>query len=203
MPPIHTTEFAETALATPTTTEAVVYYNQAQYPGKILAPVQLTGPAYGGTLDTNGPAFGCQRVENATRYQLLFGSDPDRDYLAAGLTIYLVLQSLVIIGGNLGVLPLTGVTLPFVSYGGSSLLTSFLSLFLILLVSSPIARAEDAISFGLDWLAEAEILEILAKRNLDLKLQDEIRNDLERKARIHPELTNLIRDALDHLTMSI
>jgi cell division protein FtsW (lipid II flippase) len=46
-------------------------------------------------------------------------------YLAAGLTIFLVMQSLVIIGGNLGVLPLTGVTLPFVSYGGSSLLTSF------------------------------------------------------------------------------
>ena len=48
-------------------------------------------------------------------------------YLAAGLTAYLVGQSILIIGGNLRLLPLTGVTLPFISYGGSSLLTSFLS----------------------------------------------------------------------------
>ncbi len=58
--------------------EAIVFFNQATYPGKILAPVQLTGPAHGSTLGTNGAALGCQHVENATRYQLLFGSDPDR-----------------------------------------------------------------------------------------------------------------------------
>ncbi|MBI9048452.1 MAG: FtsW/RodA/SpoVE family cell cycle protein [Anaerolineaceae bacterium] len=44
--------------------------------------------------------------------------------LGAGLIIYLILQSILIMGGNLGTLPLTGVTLPFVSYGGSSLLSS-------------------------------------------------------------------------------
>ena len=40
------------------------------------------------------------------------------------------------LGGNLRLLPLTGVTLPFVSYGGSSLLTSFLCLLLLLHISN-------------------------------------------------------------------
>jgi hypothetical protein len=58
--------------------EALVYLNATLYPGKILAPVQLTGPTNGSTIDTNGTVFGCQTVENAVRYQLLFGSNPDR-----------------------------------------------------------------------------------------------------------------------------
>ena len=57
-------------------------------------------------------------------------------YLAGGLTTYLIAQSILIIGGNLRLLPLTGVTLPFVSYGGSSLLTSFLALLLLLHIST-------------------------------------------------------------------
>jgi cell division protein FtsW (lipid II flippase) len=56
--------------------------------------------------------------------------------LAAGLTAYLVGQSILIIGGNLRLFPLTGVTLPFVSYGGSSLVTSYLSLLFLLLISN-------------------------------------------------------------------
>lgn len=62
--------------------------------------------------------------------------DAFRRYLAAGLTIHLVAQSILIVGGNLRLLPLTGVTLPFVSYGGSSLVTSFLSLMLLLIISN-------------------------------------------------------------------
>lgn len=57
-------------------------------------------------------------------------------YLATGLTAYLVGQSILIIGGNLRLLPLTGVTLPFVSYGGSSLLTSFICLGLMAQISA-------------------------------------------------------------------
>jgi len=53
------------------------------------------------------------------------GYDKFHRYLAAGLTTFLIAQSLLIIGGNLRLLPLTGVTLPFISYGGSSLLVSF------------------------------------------------------------------------------
>lgn len=65
----------------------------------------------------------------------LRAADPYRRILGAGLTAHLVIQGVVIIGGNLRLLPLTGVTLPFVSYGGSSLLTSFLSLVLLLQIS--------------------------------------------------------------------
>ncbi|MBN2146636.1 MAG: FtsW/RodA/SpoVE family cell cycle protein [Anaerolineales bacterium] len=67
----------------------------------------------------------------------LYASDLFRRYLAAGLIAHLAAQSILIIGGNLRLLPLTGVTLPFVSYGGSSLLASLLSLLLLLLISVP------------------------------------------------------------------
>ncbi len=61
--------------------------------------------------------------------------DTYRRYLSAGLTAYLVGQALLIIAGSLRLLPLTGITLPFVSYGGSSLLTSFAALLLLMLIS--------------------------------------------------------------------
>ncbi|HLF74487.1 MAG TPA: FtsW/RodA/SpoVE family cell cycle protein [Anaerolineales bacterium] len=62
--------------------------------------------------------------------------DSFRRLLAAGITAYLGIQTLLIISGNLRLLPLTGVTLPFVSYGGSSLLTSFTALLFLLLISN-------------------------------------------------------------------
>jgi cell division protein FtsW (lipid II flippase) len=63
--------------------------------------------------------------------------DRFRRFLATGIVAYLGIQSLLIIGGNIRVLPLTGVTLPFVSYGGSSLLTSFIAVILLLIISTP------------------------------------------------------------------
>ena len=51
-------------------------------------------------------------------------ADDFRSLLATGLTLVIVVQAAIIAGGNLRVLPLTGVTLPFVSYGGSSLLVN-------------------------------------------------------------------------------
>jgi len=62
--------------------------------------------------------------------------DVFRRLLAAGVTAYLGVQALLIIGGNLRLLPLTGVTLPFISYGGSSLLTSFVALLILLHISN-------------------------------------------------------------------
>lgn len=62
--------------------------------------------------------------------------DNFRRFLAAGLIAYLSAQSILIIGGNIRLLPLTGVTLPFVSYGGSSLLTAFIALLILILLSS-------------------------------------------------------------------
>jgi cell division protein FtsW len=55
--------------------------------------------------------------------------------LAAGLSIMLGVQSLIIMGGSLRLIPITGVTLPFVSYGGSSMLGSFVLVGLLLLLS--------------------------------------------------------------------
>jgi cell division protein FtsW (lipid II flippase) len=67
----------------------------------------------------------------------IHSSDPFRRTLAGGLTAFLVAQSMLIMGGNLRLLPLTGVTLPFVSYGGSSLLVSFVIVILLLHISVP------------------------------------------------------------------
>ena len=66
-------------------------------------------------------------------------------YLTLGLVFYFGVQSILIIGGNIGLLPLTGVTLPFVSYGGSSLLVSFSTLLMLLTISdrtSPIIKSK-------------------------------------------------------------
>jgi cell division protein FtsW (lipid II flippase) len=65
--------------------------------------------------------------------------------LATGLTAYIGVQALIIIGGNIRLFPLTGVTLPFVSYGGSSLLTSFIALSLLLIISNKIDKEPTAI----------------------------------------------------------
>jgi len=64
--------------------------------------------------------------------------------LAAGLTLMLVVQALMIMAGVLKLLPLTGVTLPFISYGGSSLLACYIMIGLLLRLSAeaaPIRRA--------------------------------------------------------------
>jgi cell division protein FtsW (lipid II flippase) len=55
--------------------------------------------------------------------------------LAAGLTFGFALQTFIIVGGILRLIPLTGITLPFVSYGGSSVVANFLVLAGLLLVS--------------------------------------------------------------------
>jgi cell division protein FtsW (lipid II flippase) len=56
--------------------------------------------------------------------------------LAVGLTFGFVLQTFIIVGGVVRIIPLTGITLPFVSYGGSSIVANFIMLAGLLLVSN-------------------------------------------------------------------
>jgi cell division protein FtsW (lipid II flippase) len=56
--------------------------------------------------------------------------------MAVGLTTILAVQTFIIVGGNLRLIPLTGITLPFISYGGSSVLMNFLIIGLLLRISA-------------------------------------------------------------------
>lgn len=58
-------------------------------------------------------------VVGSTNFEMLFG---------IGLAIYFVSHFIVNIGMNIGLMPVTGITLPFMSYGGSHLITEFLGL---------------------------------------------------------------------------
>jgi cell division protein FtsW (lipid II flippase) len=66
----------------------------------------------------------------------LLAGDGFSKLLAAGLTFGFALQTFIILGGILRLIPLTGITLPFVSYGGSSVLANFVLLAGLMLVSN-------------------------------------------------------------------
>jgi len=68
--------------------------------------------------------------------------DPFSKSLAFGLTTTIGFQTLIIIGGVTKAIPLTGITLPFVSYGGSSLISSFLILGILQALSGSILTEE-------------------------------------------------------------
>jgi cell division protein FtsW (lipid II flippase) len=63
--------------------------------------------------------------------------------LAAGLTAALAIQAFIIIAGVSGLIPLTGITLPLVSYGGSSIVANFGLLALLLIVSNHVNRERE------------------------------------------------------------
>ena len=108
-------------------------------PGRI--PFQETDFIFAVIAEELG-LFGAAAVLMA--YVLMAGSgfrvatrarDPFAKLLAVGLTTLLAVQSFIIMGGVTRLLPLTGVTLPFVSYGGSSLIANWVLVALLVRVS--------------------------------------------------------------------
>ena len=66
----------------------------------------------------------------------LLADDGFSKLLAAGLTFGLAIQTFIILGGIVRLIPLTGITLPFISYGGSSIVANFVLLAGLLLISN-------------------------------------------------------------------
>jgi hypothetical protein len=62
----------------------------------------------------------------------LLSRDPFGTYLAAGIASMLALQMFVNVGMNVGIMPITGIPLPFLSYGGSSMLASCIGVGILL-----------------------------------------------------------------------
>ncbi|QYJ16225.1 putative FtsW-like protein [Rubrobacter xylanophilus DSM 9941] len=80
-------------------------------------------------------------VYRGIKITLLAGDDASK-LLAFGLTTMFALQTLIIVGGVTRLIPLTGITLPFVSYGGSSVVGNFILTGLLLVVSEKAGRRE-------------------------------------------------------------
>lgn len=80
----------------------------------------------------------------------LYAGDNFDALFASGIAIYLLAQFVVHVGMNMGLLPITGATLPFMSYGGSHLLTEFAALGVLMGMrrrARPVARAQDGTEF--------------------------------------------------------
>jgi cell division protein FtsW (lipid II flippase) len=118
--------------------------------GETLIPAPQTDLIYSVIVNEVGLVGACGLllvylllIERGFKIAMVAG-DSFSKLLAAGLTAVFALQVFVIVGGVTRVIPLTGVTLPFVSYGGSSILANFVLVALLLLVSDRARRPQGA-----------------------------------------------------------
>jgi cell division protein FtsW (lipid II flippase) len=114
--------------------------------GSSILPAPHTDLIYAVIVNETGLAGGCALLlvylllaERGFKIAMI-AQDSFSKLLATGLSAVLALQVFVIVGGVTKVIPLTGVTLPFVSYGGSSIVANFVLLALLLLVSDRARR---------------------------------------------------------------
>jgi cell division protein FtsW (lipid II flippase) len=114
--------------------------------GEALLPAPQTDMIYAVIVNDLGLVGGCGVI---LTYLLIaqrgfkiatLATDSFSKLLATGLTAVMALQVFVIIGGVTRVIPLTGVTLPFISYGGSSIVANFVLIALLLLISNRARR---------------------------------------------------------------
>jgi cell division protein FtsW (lipid II flippase) len=97
-----------------------------------------------GLLGTVGVLLGFLLLVGAGFRIAVRADRPFPKLFAAGLTCILGFQTFLIIGGVTRVIPLTGITLPFISYGGSSLVANFIVIALLLRISDETAAREEA-----------------------------------------------------------
>ncbi len=116
------------------------------HPNQALLPAAQTDTIYSLIVNELGLFGACGLIlvyllVTARGFRIaLLANDGFSKLLATGLTAVFAIQAFVIIGGVTRVIPLTGVTLPFVSYGGSSIVANFVLVALLLLVSNRARR---------------------------------------------------------------
>ena len=81
--------------------------------------------------------------------------DPFARYVAVGITSWILVQAFVNMGVNLNIVPLTGITLPFVSYGGSSLMSLLIGVGILLNISRHV-RYESPSALRRGWFGRAK-----------------------------------------------
>jgi cell division protein FtsW (lipid II flippase) len=96
-----------------------------------------------GLLGTVGVLLGFLLLVGAGFRIAVRADRPFPKLFAAGLTCIIGFQTFLILGGVTRVIPLTGITLPFISYGGSSLVANFIVIALLLRISDETAEREE------------------------------------------------------------